>query len=800
MTGLSKKKTEKEAGTPAWQKTEGKNDEGGLNANSRINKSLRKWNCKCASAFEFGKLAAKNWIGREDNSFDGMHVTNSTFPSIEGAVKSLTGVTLPFVDMTSGRGFAPLANNAAVALEGIGSRVGDTFKNLPTPQAFGGAPAQGPMPPTPPAPPSPPGPQQKSGAQAVPPAVANDLGRSSLINVTSDFNDRSQAAALLGALFPTAVGGVAGALSSRKGKRLAGAARGAGIGAAYTVGSHAGSSLGGLASGGNSLAQLGGGLGGGVGSALLAANLLPEIKEEKQSMANPHTFGEKLAATPGGMFGKALGALGNMGKPAVKTTANVGAQLPPPRLPLKPGTTPASLERTTGTILNSAGAPVPKKAPPPVPTVPKVKISPAETAAAAPQEAAAQGWLDPDTVKFMNRYNNRPGGEQATMRARQPGGYNMTPQEMAAREATINRERYQALVSSGQTPTIQNMGLAKSPAPAKDWGRVPTGPTSAAQAQSFFDNATGAGRQRMLGLDPQARPAPAAAPQSWTQLSPAQQQAVQGFYSGGQGMTKTQSAHEFGAKLAQSTCSPCDMPNGPTNKKHMTGASPAVLEADEKSEELGRPESEETEHSEKAIDIPGKAAAFGAKLAANYGGVLQHPNQFDSANKDLQLVNPATGFSQDDKMTFPYDGPTPGSVAKSVLGFLNKQRLAAGNAIGETVGSLAGAPVSAWTGPSSPKPPRSLNDIIAGQVSEHSPPPSELVARMNVDGSNKLNPAPASTPAKEGPGMMSQILGSPYTPYVAGGLGATGLAALAYHLMNQKPKKKREEDRGEDKE
>ena len=103
---------EKSAGSPAWQRSEGKNDEGGLNAkgrasynkatgghlkapvtesnptgdrakrqnsfcsrmcgmkkhetgsktkkdpDSRINKSLRKWNCKCSSAMEFGiKLA-----------------------------------------------------------------------------------------------------------------------------------------------------------------------------------------------------------------------------------------------------------------------------------------------------------------------------------------------------------------------------------------------------------------------------------------------------------------------------------------------------------------------------------------------------------------------------------------------------------------------------------------------------------------------------------------------------------------------------------------------------------------------
>lgn len=109
---------QKKSGSPAWQRAEGKNDEGGLNAkgrasynkatggnlkapvteskptgdrakrqnsfcsrmcgmkkhetgaktkkdpDSRINKSLRKWNCKCSSAFEFGAKLAYDWQGR----------------------------------------------------------------------------------------------------------------------------------------------------------------------------------------------------------------------------------------------------------------------------------------------------------------------------------------------------------------------------------------------------------------------------------------------------------------------------------------------------------------------------------------------------------------------------------------------------------------------------------------------------------------------------------------------------------------------------------------------------------------
>lgn len=121
--------SEKKAGTPAWQRSEGKNSEGGLNEkgrksyeretggnlkapvteknpkgkrakrqnsfcarmcgmkrvntgskakkdpDSRINKSLRKWNCKCSSAMEFGiKMAA------------------GTFEELGGDVGSLAGL------------------------------------------------------------------------------------------------------------------------------------------------------------------------------------------------------------------------------------------------------------------------------------------------------------------------------------------------------------------------------------------------------------------------------------------------------------------------------------------------------------------------------------------------------------------------------------------------------------------------------------------------------------------------------------------------------------------------------------
>lgn len=62
---------------------------------------------------------AKNWIGREDPFLDNERVVYGGFPSIEGSVQSLTGVTLPFVDLSRGRGFAPLFSNAATIADGV---------------------------------------------------------------------------------------------------------------------------------------------------------------------------------------------------------------------------------------------------------------------------------------------------------------------------------------------------------------------------------------------------------------------------------------------------------------------------------------------------------------------------------------------------------------------------------------------------------------------------------------------------------------------------------------------------------
>lgn len=182
-------------------------------------------------------------------------------------------------------------------------------------------------------------------------------------------------------------------------------------------------------------------------------------------------------------------------------------------------------------------------APPPPPTAPKITITPEQAAAATPLPttpglrttgAGATPGLDPATLNWLNRYSGRPGG---TPKPIMPGAYNMSPQEVAAQSAMRARASAQAATASGQTPNVANMGLSAKPFPSvraaqRNYGSVPTGTPSTAQAQSFFDNATSGGRQRMLGIDPQGRGVPSA-PQSWAQLSPAQQAAVQKFYSGG---------------------------------------------------------------------------------------------------------------------------------------------------------------------------------------------------------------------------------------------------------------------------
>ena len=313
------------------------------------------------------------------------------------------------------------------------------------------------------------------------------------------------------------------------------------------------------------------------------------------------------------------------------------------------------------------------------------------------------------------------------------------------------------------------------------------------------------------------------------------------------GFVKTQSAQKnleteekqsmanlytFGAKLAKSMCSPCDMPNGPTNKKHMTGASPAVLEADEKSEEIGKPPVTETEHSEAEAKQPEEgvkaALLFGQKIAANYGGVRQNPGQFDLPQ--LKLPDPRSGYTPGDVMTLPAEAPVQGPKdielpQRGMLGYMLGREATppAGSAENFVKKMLAGqqigrsnATAKAWAnqgiGPEGKDPlPASMRlgqsplgkllNIVGAQPTPKAPlargtyNDAMNVAKADASGADLSAHVDSTTgTSKATAGAAGDSLGGygKYLPYAAGGLGAAGLAGLAYHLMNQKKKKKRD--------
>lgn len=105
-------------------------------------------------------------------------------------------------------------------------------------------------------------------------------------------------------------------------------------------------------------------------------------------------------------------------------------------------------------------------------------------------------------------------------------------------------------------------------------------------------------------------------------------------------------------KKAQSACSPCAMPNAPTNKKPYTSASPAVTDASQKSEEIGKPPVTETEHSDAKAKLPEEGAksafAFGAKVADALGDSLF--NNLSPADQQATMQPTPTGPSASESM------------------------------------------------------------------------------------------------------------------------------------------------------
>jgi hypothetical protein len=292
-------------------------------------------------------------------------------------------------------------------------------------------------------------------------------------------------------------------------------------------------------------------------------------------------------------------------------------------------------------------------------------------------------------------------------------------------------------------------------------------------------------------------------------------------------------------KKAQSACSPCAMPNGPTNKKPYTSESPAVTDASQKSVEIGKPPVTETEHSEAKAKQPEEGAksayAFGAKVAAGW----------EAGPK--RVFTPASGFGLPES----YAGGvadananmlTPNSGAG--LDGLGKDDVNSGNAAAANYRNQANLNklqrdvdltkfLSAGQKPSIMKPgPRNMLDtVIDSTVAAPGKALTflnnarlsagkqlgEMYAAGGDDGGRGYQGPPGSTPqasGKVGPkpdvagagkgtgaagggsslgGILQMMRNNPgYT--AAGGLGALGLGGLLYHLNSQPKKKKRDEE------
>jgi hypothetical protein len=136
-------------------------------------------------------------------------------------------------------------------------------------------------------------------------------------------------------------------------------------------------------------------------------------------------------------------------------------------------------------------------------------------------------------------------------------------------------------------------------------------------------------------------------------------------------------------KTAASSCAPCDMPNGPTNKKHMTGASPAVLEADEASEAI-KPKTTKTKHDKSVVT--GKQAR--TKRAAGPVGL---PPVNPAINIKLPSVHDVA------KQTALFTAPIGAVVGGAIGGFGSKKDKLRNTLLGALKGTAVGAAGGAGT-------------------------------------------------------------------------------------------------------
>jgi hypothetical protein len=266
-------------------------------------------------------------------------------------------------------------------------------------------------------------------------------------------------------------------------------------------------------------------------------------------------------------------------------------------------------------------------------------------------------------------------------------------------------------------------------------------------------------------------------------------------------------------KKAQSSCTPCDMPNGPTNKKHTTGASPAVLEADEHSEEIGEPETTETEH-DKSI-VSGKLArAFGRKIAAMTGDEMV-----------AEYGHPRAPVYGDPPPAAPQGSPEylPQNSGEQLANKVQRWPHLAGKLLADAAKTDAAGRATKWpqrtwldyitTGEAAndviARPLAGTRDALASGIAYATTPGSKAKAvntpeaRAAIGGTQEASDAvnatlgPIAGGGSSGGGAPAAAAGkggiNPLLLAGGLGLGGAGLYGL-YHYLNSKPKKKRDEE------
>jgi hypothetical protein len=269
-------------------------------------------------------------------------------------------------------------------------------------------------------------------------------------------------------------------------------------------------------------------------------------------------------------------------------------------------------------------------------------------------------------------------------------------------------------------------------------------------------------------------------------------------------------------KKAQSACSPCAMPNGPTNKKPYTSASPAVTDASQKSVEIGKPPVAETEHSEAKAKQPEEGAksayAFGRKVAAINGDEIAA--KYDHPRPPVYGDPPPPAAPE--SPTYLRQNPGDQLANKMQRWPHMADKFKADAVKADAAGKATRWPKRTWSdyvtsGEAAndyiAKPLAGARDTLASGIAYATVPSSKAKAvntpeaRAAVGGTQEardavnntlgpLRPAPTATAGSSG--ILDTLYNNRYP--IAGGLGALGLGGLLYHLNSQPKKKKRDEE------